>query len=185
MVEVDRRVQAEGVPAGGATARERWLQDRARYASRPWLRDVSVYAIALLRLGQAVDELPPTSRRVLAPAYWLAFRILEVALGIGISKNTQVGGGLRIHHFGGVFVNERSIIGAGCTLRQGVTIGSRGSDGMAPVIGDNVEIGAYAQVLGDVSVGSGASIGAAAVVLHDVPAGCIAVGNPAKILDKR
>ena len=40
------------------------------------------------------------------------------------------------------------MIGANCTLRQGVTIGNREDDGPAPVLEDDVELGAYAQVLG-------------------------------------
>ena len=73
-------------------------------------------------------------------------------------------------------------IGAGCTLRQGVTIGNRIENGPVPVIGDRVEFGAYAQVLGDVSVGGGAKIGAMSVVLVDVPPNTTAVGVPAKIV---
>jgi serine O-acetyltransferase len=132
-----------------------------------------------------VDEFgSPAARVVASRAYWAAFRFLEILLGISITKNTVVGGGLRIHHFGGIFVNERARIGGDCTLRQGVTIGSRTEGGRAPVIGDGVEIGAYAQILGDVRVGDGASIGAMAVVLHDVPAGAAAVGNPARVIER-
>jgi serine O-acetyltransferase len=49
-----------------------------------------------------------------------------------------------------------------------------------PVIGDDVELGAYAQVLGGVRIGDGARIGAMTVVLTDVPAGATVVGNPAR-----
>ena len=50
------------------------------------------------------------------------------------------------------------------------------------VIGDNVEFGAYAQVLGGVRIGDNARIGAMAVVLCDVPDGCTAVGAPARVI---
>ena len=66
--------------------------------------------------------------------------------------------------------------------RQGVTIGNRREDGPVPVIGDNVEFGAYAQVFGGVHVGDGSKIGAMSVVLHDVPAGATVVGAPAKVV---
>jgi len=67
-------------------------------------------------------------------------------------------------------------------MRQGVTIGNRREGGPVPVIGDNVEFGAYAQVLGGVRVGDNCRIGAMSVVLSDVPDGATAVGAPARII---
>ena len=53
----------------------------------------------------------------------------------------------------------------------------------APRIGNRVNIGAGAKILGCVCIGDGddAAIGANAVVLCDIPAGCVAVGVPAVI----
>ena len=67
-------------------------------------------------------------------------------------------------------------------MRQGVTIGNRFDGGEVPIIEDDVEFGAYAQVLGGVRVGKGAKIGAMSVVLCDVPCGATAVGIPARII---
>jgi serine O-acetyltransferase len=67
-------------------------------------------------------------------------------------------------------------------LRQGVTIGNRHDDGPVPVIGDNVEFGAYAQVLGGVRIGNNCRIGAMSVVLDDVPEGATVVGVPARVV---
>lgn len=53
------------------------------------------------------------------------------------------------------------------------------------VIGDNVWIGENAVILGGVCLGDGSIIGANAVVTHDVPSGAIAVGCPAKIIQRR
>ncbi|MFP6558000.1 serine O-acetyltransferase [Paraburkholderia sp. B3] len=65
-----------------------------------------------------------------------------------------------------------------------MVIGGRGKPG-APVILDDVLIGAGACILGPVVVGKGAKIGANSVVLQDVPAYSTVVGVPAKIvLDK-
>jgi serine O-acetyltransferase len=50
------------------------------------------------------------------------------------------------------------------------------------VLGDDVDLGAYAQVLGGVRLGNGCRIGAMSVVLDDVPAGATAVGAPARIV---
>ena len=82
---------------------------------------------------------------------------------------------------GGVIVNPGVIVGARCVMRQGVTIGTKDESGV-PHIGDDVLIGAYAQILGPINVGSGAKLGAMAVVLNDVPPGATVVGNPARIV---
>jgi serine O-acetyltransferase len=50
------------------------------------------------------------------------------------------------------------------------------------VLEDDVELGAYAQILGGVRIGKAAKIGAMSVVLIDVPAGATAVGVPARII---
>jgi serine O-acetyltransferase len=58
-----------------------------------------------------------------------------------------------------------------------VTIGTKHpADPGAPVIEDNVCIGAGARILGAVRVGRGAVVGANAVVTRDVPSHCTVVG---------
>jgi len=57
-----------------------------------------------------------------------------------------------------------------------------GVDISSPVIGENVVVGAGAQILGPVIIGDNARIGAGAVVLSDVPEGKVAVGVPAKVI---
>jgi serine O-acetyltransferase len=160
-----------------------FAEDLERYPPRAAIREQSIWAVAVYRFGRWGDRQPSAVVRWLADrAYWLAFRVVETAIGVSFTKATAIGPGLRIHHFGGVFVNERARIGARCTMRQGVTIGSLTDDGPAPVLGDDVELGAYAQVLGGVRIGDGARIGAMAVVLRDVPAGATAVGVPAQVV---
>ena len=110
---------------------------------------------------------------------------METITGISIPKTVEVGPGLRIYHFGNVFVHSDAKIGANCTLRQGVTIGNRHDGGPVPVLEDDVELGAYAQVLGGVRIGRGAKVGAMSVVLCDVPPGATAVGVPARVLPDR
>ena len=168
------------------TASARWRADRERYGPRAWFREQSLWAVALLRFGQWVDELPSRAARLLGSrAYWLAYRPIQTITGIGINKNIEVGGGLRIHHFGGIFVAEGVRIGERCTMRQGVTLGERLDGGAVPQLGDDVELGAYAQVLGGVRVGNGARIGAMSVVLRDVEPGATVVGNPARPVERK
>jgi serine O-acetyltransferase len=162
-----------------------WQADLARYPRRPWLKEQSIWAIAVYRFGRRVDRRKPGVRRkILEPIYWLLHRLTETATGISIPKSVQVGPGLKIWHFGNIFVHADSVIGAHCTLRQGVTIGNREDGGPAPVLEDNVELGAYAQILGAVRIGRGAKVGAMSVVLRDVPPGATAVGIPARIIER-
>jgi serine O-acetyltransferase len=162
-----------------------WEADLRRYPRRPWLKEQSIWAIAVYRFGRRNDRRKPgLVRRLLDRAYWLAFRITETLTGISIPKSVRVGPGLRIYHFGNIFVHADAEIGANCVLRQGVTIGNRVDDGPVPVLEDDVELGAYAQVLGGVRIGRGAKVGALSVVLTDVPPGAVAVGVPARIIER-
>jgi serine O-acetyltransferase len=161
-----------------------WQADLARYpAPRPWLKEQSLWAVWVYRYGRRVDRLAPGPLRKLATlSYWLLFRVVETLLATSLPKGAEIGPGLRIWHFGNIFIHDHARIGAHCTLRQGVTIGNRVEDGPAPVIGDFVEFGAYAQVLGGIRIGNHCKIGAMSVVLTDVPDGCTAVGAPARII---
>ena len=159
--------------------------DLARYPPRPFLREQSIWAICVYRFGRRVfNRKPGVSRSILLKFYWLIFRIVETLTGISIPLEARIGPGLRIHHFGNIFVHPNAVIGCNCTLRHGVTIGNRVEDGPCPVIEDNVEFGAYGHVLGGVRVGHDAKIGALSLVLSDVPPGATALGNPARNLPR-
>lgn len=160
-----------------------WLADLARWGPKALWREQSLMAIRLYRFGRRVDRRRPGPvRRFRTRIYWLAFRVVETLTGISLPKEARIGPGLKIWHFGGIFINPAVQIGANCTLRQGVTIGNRSEDGPVPVIGNNVEFGAYAQVFGGVTIGDNCRIGAMSVVLVDVPPGATAIGNPARIV---
>jgi serine O-acetyltransferase len=159
-----------------------WKEDLARYPmKRPFLKEQSIWAIWLYRYGREVDALPQGfNKKVHTIFYWLLFRIIETWTGISLPKSAIIGGGLRIWHFGSIFIHPQAVIGNQCTLRQGVTIGNRVEGGPVPTIGNNVEFGAYAQVLGGVKVGNDCKIGAMSLVIKDVPDGATAVGVPAR-----
>jgi serine O-acetyltransferase len=120
----------------------------------------------------------------------LAYKILKLAsqilTGIDLPCEVSVGHRLLIEHFGGIIISGDTCLGDDVVIRNGVTIGLRrtGVRG-APVIGNRVDIGAGAKVLGAIHIGDDVAIGANAVVLGDVPDGCIAVGIPAIIRPRR
>jgi len=162
-----------------------WQADLARYPRRAFLKEQSIWAIWVYRFGRRVDRrLAGPLKWILTKFYWLMFRVIETLTGISLLKSARIGPGLRIWHFGNIFIHEDVIIGAHCTLRQGVTIGNRHEDGPVPAIGDNVDFGAYAQVLGGVRIGNNCRIGALSLVLTDIPDGSTAVGIPARIVEK-
>ncbi|HBH94761.1 MAG TPA: hypothetical protein DDX91_03360 [Ruminococcaceae bacterium] len=99
-----------------------------------------------------------------------------------------------IHRFGtphgltGIHISARAKIGTGCTILQGVTIGSNtfadSKKSGFPVIGNNVFIGAGAKIIGGVTVGDNVRIGANCIVVEDVPANSVVVMEKPKIISK-
>lgn len=92
--------------------------------------------------------------------------------------------GLQLEHFGSVIVNPKSRIGKNCKIHGNCCIGSNGGyPDDSPVIGDNVDIGQNAQILGGIKIADNVKIGAGAVVVKDVLApGVTVVGVPGKII---
>jgi serine O-acetyltransferase len=127
--------------------------------------------------------------RLLRVPFSLLYKILkpicEILTGIELPCETVVGRRFRIDHFGGIIISGDAVFGDDCVIRNGVTVGLRhtGIRG-APIIGNRVDIGAGAKILGPIHVGDDVAIGANAVVLKDVPANSIAVGVPARILPR-
>jgi serine O-acetyltransferase len=112
---------------------------------------------------------------------YLYFRMK--AKGIELPCEVEVGEGFRIDHQGGIVISGYAKIGKNCVVRNGVTIGlARADDPAAPTIGDDVDIGAGAKLLGRIAIGNGVRIGANAVVITDIPSGATAVGVPAKVV---
>ena len=142
----------------------------------------SLYVILWYRFGQWINRLPKIIGLFFKIIHIPVYMILTLLTGIHLPRGCKIGPGLRIYHFGGIILNPYTVIGKNCTLRHNVTIGNLKNDFDIPVIGDNVDIGCGAVILGDIKIGNNVKIGANAVVIQDVPDNHIAVGNPAKIL---
>ncbi len=106
--------------------------------------------------------------------YFLARLISQIGrffTGIEIHPGAKIGKKLFIDHGMGVVIGETATIGDNCTIYHNVTLGGTGKDKFKrhPDIGNNVLIGAGAQILGPIKIGDNAKIGANATVLKDVP----------------
>lgn len=125
--------------------------------------------------------------RIIRMPLSLLYKIMHKACqwfgGIDLPYTTFVGRRVKLEHFGGmVLVAYR--IGDDVIIRQNTTFGLARTSCVSgrPCIGDRVDIGAGAVVIGNITVGDDVKIGANAVVLNDVEAGCLAVGVPARII---
>lgn len=101
-----------------------------------------------------------------------------------IPFSAEVGGGVCLVHPWSTTLNAEKI-GSNFNIKQCTTIGISRFGGRSPRIGDNVEIGCNAVVIGDINIGDNVIIGAGSVVVKDVPDNAIVVGNPAKIIKYR
>ena len=108
--------------------------------------------------------------------------------GIEIHPGATLGERVFFDHAMGTVVGETAVIGDGCTIYQGVTLGGtslyKGTK-RHPTLGRDVVVSAGAKVLGGFEVGDGAKIGSNAVVIKPVPAGATAVGIPARIIPSK
>ena len=118
--------------------------------------------------------------------YKLLKPVSEILTGIELPCEVTLGRRFRIDHFGGIIISGDAVFGDDCVIRNGVTVGLRhtGVRG-APFIGNRVDVGAGAKILGAIRIGDDVAIGANAVVLTDVPSNSIAVGIPARILPRK
>lgn len=146
--------------------REDWITH-----DRRWFHP-GLHALAVYRLGRASDGATSVRGRL----QWFAFRVARVFVvnvyGIELPPDVQIGRRLHLPHGQGVVFVPGSVIGDDCMVRHNVTlgVGSMHSGGR-PRIGNRVQFGPGAMVLGDVTVGDDALIGPNALVIADVPRG--------------
>jgi serine O-acetyltransferase len=127
---------------------------------------------------------PKLLRGPLSVVYRFFYRFVRNVYGIELPYTVKLGRRVIVEHQHGIVVHGGCVIGDDCIIRQGVTLGNRFLDRPfdAPQLGNRVNIGAGAKILGKVQLGDDVNIGANAVVLCDVEAGKTAVGIPAKVI---
>ncbi|MEA3152402.1 MAG: serine O-acetyltransferase [Gammaproteobacteria bacterium] len=158
-------------------------------AQREGLLGLGFWALLVYRFGHARFVI---KNKIVRAPWTIAYIVLnkvvsEVLCGITIGSTATIGRRFSIEHHGCIVIHGASVIGDDCLIRHGVTLGNTGLDDPfgAPTLGDRVQIGAGAKILGRIRIGNGAIIGANAVVVRDVPDNTAVGGIPARPLSTR
>lgn len=155
---------------------------------REGLLSLGYWALLVYRFGRARAIIP---NRVLRLPWTIVYLVLnklaEIFCGITIGGGATIGRRFCIEHHGGIVIHGATVIGDDCMIRHGVTLGNAGrADPLgAPTIGNRVEIGAGAKILGRITIADDAVVGANAVVTRDVPRGAVVGGVPARVIKIR
>jgi serine O-acetyltransferase len=160
--------------------------DNLREDWRTYERDLArqgLWVMAVYRFGRWRYGI---QNRWLRLPFSILYKILkllsQILTGIDLPCEVTVGRRFKIEHFGDIIISGDTVFGDDVVIRNGVTVGlKRTNERGAPVIGNRVDIGAGAKILGAIRIGDDVAIGANAVVLQDVPPHSLAIGVPAQI----
>lgn len=171
---------------------EEILQDFLRYSDGGsplrlpliLLTTPALWASTEYRFGHwARIRAPRWARLPLSAISILTRQLAMILTGASIQPRARIGPGLYLGHARGIVINDRAVLGAGCTLSHEVTIGQDVSPPYGvPTLGRGVYVAPGAKVFGAISVGDHVAIGANAVVRGDLPDRAIAVGIPARVV---
>lgn len=177
------------------------------YAGHPYLETAVNEDLAALRLFDpaALDFITPylfykgfhaLQTHRIANALWkdgrkaLAFFLqsrMSIVFGVDIHPAATIGHGVTFDHASGIVIGETARIGNNVLILHGVTLGGRGDQcgERHPIIGNNVTIGACAQILGRIEVGDGAFVAAGSLVVKPVAPHTTVAGVPAKVINQK
>ena len=117
----------------------------------------------------------PVVRQILIIVSVFARFFIENITGVVLTPGAQIGPGLVVHTWHGVFVGPVKI-GKNCIIQHGVVIGWNTRE-----VGDNVFFGPGAKVMGTPKIGNNVVVIANSLVMTDVPDDTTVVGVPARI----
>ncbi len=176
----------------------------SRKELRDWKRSDEKYFKSFSRKVQLIDKLTNSNlyiitkyiKKLRSEAYyfnkrsnlvcsllyiWTRRKRMKLGTLLGFTMEPQsIGKGLIIEHFGCIVINGEAKLGENCRLRGNNCIGM-GSDGHSPHIGNNVDIGFGATIIGGITIADDVKIAAGAVVVKScMNVGATLIGIPAK-----
>ena len=154
---------------------------------RPGAQALIMYRLGVWQMG--------LQGRVVRTIALRLYRFLHVVVrnyyGIELSATAQIGRRLYIVHQSGIVLHPQLVTGDDCVIRQGVTLGFTGSSRgrrivgqRGPIMGNRVEIGAGAVIVGPITIADDVKIGPNAVVMRSVPAGSMVTAPPARVMSR-
>lgn len=107
--------------------------------------------------------------------------------GVEIHPGAHIGSGLFIDHGMGIVIGETAEIGNDVSIFQEVTLGGTSTQKVKrhPTLGDRVQVGAGAKLIGAITIGDDVKIGAGSVVVTSVPSHATVVGVPGRVVALR
>jgi serine O-acetyltransferase len=136
------------------------------------------------RLGNLRMDIRWKSLRIVPTLLCRLFnKLTQILFGMKLDYTVKVGRRVKLEHFGGMILGAREI-GSDVWIRQNTTFGIRSVDDVRakPVIGNFVDIGAGAVIVGNITIGDNSIIGANTVVFSNVPPNSIVIGVPGKVI---
>lgn len=150
---------------------------RSRWTLISQFFHVGTQAVLIYRFGRwALGLRVPVIKHLLLVLYYLSKYMVNLMAGINIPTQAEIGPGLIVHTWNGVYVPPCKI-GRNCYFQHGVVVNY-----FCKGIGDDVYFGPGAKVIKGIRIGDRVKVGANAVVVSNLPDDCTAVGIPARIV---
>jgi serine O-acetyltransferase len=166
---------------------KRYLEYRENTSALTTLiAEQGLWALLQYRIASSVfrGPLPQVIKNPVIVGMNMWRKLIEILAGISIAHQARIGPGLLLGHFGNIMIGGDVVIGEGCNIAQGVTLGisGRGEERGMPTLGNRVFVGANAVVAGKVIIGDDVAISANSLVIGNVPSGSVVMGVPARFV---
>lgn len=162
----------------------RLVREDLKVHDRDWTRP-GFRALAVQRFGAWLRGMSPgLCRSALYVLYRAMHRYVRNHYSIELHDTTTIGRRFCIGHSGGIVIHERAQFGDDCVIRQNVTIGATSNVRAheAPKLGNRVQVGCGAVIIGNIRIGDDARIGPNALVMTDVPEGATVFSPSARMI---